>query len=304
MTASPTDPFDRHARGLLLAGTGGMALTVDIPLIRLADGQPWSILMVRAGLTVLAALIVWAVWRSLTPRAPRLVPGRAGLAVAAIYGLGAAAFIGATFNTSTANLVFILAFNPVLAALLSWLFLGERPRAPTFAVMAAMIVGVSIIVWGSMGSGHLFGDMLAFAAALAIAAAITLSRASGGDMGFTPLVGAAVPFLLAAFMVSRTGYQVNAPWWIALDGGVVIPISFFCLAAAPRYIAGAEVGLFYLLETVLAPVWIWLIFAEVPSRDSLIGGALIVVSLAAHSVWQLRDGQRRRRAGPPASHPA
>jgi hypothetical protein len=47
------DNNDHHAKGLLLTAIGGLALTVDIPLIRLAKGEPWSILMVRTGATFL-----------------------------------------------------------------------------------------------------------------------------------------------------------------------------------------------------------------------------------------------------------
>ncbi|QDC03123.1 MULTISPECIES: DMT family transporter [Mesorhizobium] len=280
-----------------------MTLTVDIPLIRLADGEPWSILMTRTGMTLLAALVIWAVWRLFSPKAPQLIPGRAGLVVAALYGLGSITFITAVFNTSTANLVFILAFNPMFSALLSWLFLGERPRPATFVAMAAMIVGVAIIVGDSMGSGHLFGNVLALSSALCIAGAITISRASGKDMGFTSLIGVVLPFLVAAFMVGKTGYQVAEPWWIVFNGAVIMPISFFCLAAGPRYISGAEVSMFYLLETVLAPVWVWMIFSEVPSRNSLIGGTILIVALIAHSLWQLHEG-RRRRTALAARHPA
>lgn len=292
-----------HSKGLLVAALGGMALTVDIPLIRLADGAPWTILMLRSGTTLLAGLIVWAVWRWWTPGAPKLIPGRAGLIVATLYGLGSIAFITAVFNTTTANLVFILAFNTMFAALLSWLFLGERPRPSTFIAMAAMVVGVGIIVGGSIGSGHLFGDLLAATSAFCIASAITISRHSGKDMGFPALIGVVLPFLVAAYMVWNTGFQVNAPWWILFNGGVVIPISFFCLATAPKYISAPEVAMFYLLETVLAPVWVWLVFNEVPSRDTLIGGAILIVALIAHSLWQLHLG-RQRRAALAVRHPA
>ncbi|MGN6143179.1 MAG: DMT family transporter [Mesorhizobium sp.] len=298
-----TTTHDHHAKGLLITAIGGMTLTVDIPLIRLADGETWSILMTRTGMTLLAALIIWTVWRSLSPKAPQLIPGRAGLAAAVLYGLGSITFITAVFNTSTANLVFILAFNPMFSALLSWLFLGERPRPATFIAMAAMIVGVAIIVGDSMGSGHLLGNVLALSSAFCVAGAITISRASGKDMGFTALVGVALPLIVATFMVGKTGYQVTEPWWIIFNGAVIMPISFFCLAAGPRYISGAEVSMFYLLETVLAPVWVWMIFSEGPSRNSLIGGTILIVSLVAHSLWQLHEG-RRRRAATVMRHPA
>ncbi|MDP3895724.1 MAG: DMT family transporter, partial [Mesorhizobium sp.] len=287
---------------LLITAIGGLALTVDIPLIRLSGGDAWSILLLRSTVTFAAAILIWAVWRAFSARAPALVPGRAGVAVATLYGLASITFIAAVYATSTANLVFILAFNTMFAALLSWIFLNERPRPATLVAMAVMIVGVLVIVGDSIGTGNLFGDLMALCSAFLIAAAITVSRASGRDMGFTALIGVAFPALVAVVMVSRTGFSVEAPWWIIFNGAVIMPISFFCLATGPRYISGPEVAMFYLLETVLAPIWVWMIFSEVPTTNSLIGGLILVVALVAHSIWQLLDG-RRRRDGPAKIQP-
>lgn len=285
-----------HAKGLLITGIGGLALTIDIPLLKLSGGEAWSVLLMRTGTTFLSALVIWAIWRLITPSAPKLVPGRKGLIVAGLYGLGSIFFITAVYNTTTANLVFILAFNTMFAALLSWIFLGERPRGGTIVAMAAMIFGILIIVWDSVGTGNLFGDLMAACAALSLAAAITISRASNDDMGFTALIGVIFPFAVAAFMVGGTGFRVDEPWWLLFNGAVIMPLSFFCLAQGPRYISGPEVAMFYLLETVLAPVWMWLIFHETPSRASLTGGIILITALVAHSIWQLAEGRKRRAA--------
>jgi drug/metabolite transporter (DMT)-like permease len=287
---------DAYTKGLLLTSIGGLALTFDIPLIRLANGEAWTILLLRTGTTLVATLIIWGIWRSFSADVPKLVPGRAGLAVAALYGVGSITFITGVFNTSTANLVFILAFTSMFAAMLSWLFLNERPRPLTLAALALMVVGVLVIVGSSVGSGHLLGDLMAACSAFFIASAITLSRASGRDMGFAALVGVALPFALAASMVWQVGFQVNSPWWIVFNGAVIMPISFFCLAAGPKYISGPEVAMFYLLETVLAPVWVWMIFGETPTRNSLIGGAILICTLVVHSIWQISEGRKRRVA--------
>ena len=287
---------DNYARGLLLTATGGLALTADIPLIKLADGEPWSILMLRGVTTFVVAIAVWLIWRAASDKAPQLIPGKSGLLVAALYGATSLTFITAVYNTSTANLVFILAFNTMFAALLSWMFLRQRPRPVTFAAMAAMILGIGIIVGDSIGSGTLFGDFMAGLSAFMVAAAITVTRATGRDMGFAALVAVIIPAAVAAVMVLRTGYDVAEPWWIIFNGAVVMPISFFCLATGPKYISGPEVAMFYLLETVLAPIWVWLIFAERPTTQSLIGGAILVAALVAHSLWQLLEGRRRKAA--------
>ena len=60
--------------------------------------------------------------------------------------------------------------------------------------------------------------------------------------------------------------------------------------------------MFYLLETILAPIWIWLIFAEAPTGIGLIGGAIIITALVAHSLWQLSSHRRAVRTLAPR-HP-
>jgi drug/metabolite transporter (DMT)-like permease len=283
-----------HRTGQLITGFGGLALSLDIPLVRLANGDSWSILLLRCAATLAVALIVWSVWRFRSGKAPALIPGWAGLAVASLYGLCSIFFIVAVHETSTANLVFILAFTSMFAAILSWLFLGERPSRATLLTMAAMLVGILIIVGDGLGTGGMLGDLMALAAAFAIAGAITISRASGRDMGLASLVGVALPLVTAAIVlvVSGDAPTVASPGWIILDGAIVIPAAFYCLALGPRYLSGPEVALFYLLETVLAPVWVWWIFTETPSRGSLVGGTILVAALTAHSIWQLARTRR------------
>lgn len=287
----------------MLTAVGGAALTVDIPLIKLADGEPWSILALRSAATVIAALVIWAFWRALRPDAPKLIPGRAGLVVATLYGLGSISFTLAVFNTSTANLVFILALVSMLAALMSWLFLGERPSPATFLAMGATLTGVLIIVGGGLDGGGLAGDAMALCSALLIAGAITTSRASGQVMGMAALIGCIIPLVVAGTMIGSVGFAIEAPRWILFDGALIMPLAFFCLATGPKYLSGPEVAMFYLLETVFAPIWVWILFAETPSVNSMIGGTIVVATLFTHALWQLGHG-RRRRASQLPRHPA
>ena len=278
-----------HQKGLAITFAGGLALSFDVPLVRLSGGSAWQVIALRSLMTVAAALLLWLIIRLWTGKGPRLMPGRAGLLAGGFYGISTIFFLGAVFHTSTANVVFIIAFNPMFAALAAWIFLKERPFPSTLVTMLAMIVGVGVIVQGSLEAGHLFGDALAAGAALLLSGAITIGRATRQDMGFVPLIGAILPAAIAAVLAWPQGFLLPDPKWLALDGIVMIPFAFFCLATGPRYLKAAEVGMFYLLETILAPVWVWFIFAEVPGTQSLAGGAILTLSLLSYSLWQLRN---------------
>ena len=104
--------------GILLGLVGGLVLSFDVPVIRAAGGTPWLLLLVRSLLPIPIYLVIWKTLPALhdTPRNP--LRSITWVKVGIVYGLSQICFTTSVFNTSTANLVFILAFNPLLAALL------------------------------------------------------------------------------------------------------------------------------------------------------------------------------------------
>jgi drug/metabolite transporter (DMT)-like permease len=282
-------PNPQQTKGLALAAIGGMAVTFDVPLIRLADADVWSAMAIRALLMIPVTFLIWGAVRAFTNTREPLMPGKLSWLVLLGYGAGSLCFFIGAYNTTTANLVFILAFNPMIAALFSWVLFRERPAPQTFLAMGVMTIGVFIIVQDGLAAGNWIGDLAALGAATFIALAIALSRMSLANMAYAALLSQVVPLAFAIYpVVSAGGFSIAYPWWAALNGAFVIPIAFFCLGAAPRYIGGAEVAMFYLLETVLAPVWVWMIFNEVPTNQALTGGAILLAALVAHSIWELR----------------
>ncbi|MEP1205996.1 MAG: DMT family transporter [Rhizobiaceae bacterium] len=289
------------ATGLSLAFIGGFALSIDIPLIRLAGSDPYVVIGAR-GLGI--ALVLALYWRFFADRRnmPReLFADRDFIIVGGLSGLNNIFFALAVFNTSTANVVFILAFNAMLAALLSWPLTRERPTMATWIAIIATLIGVGIIVADGFGTGNLVGDLCALICAALLALSLTLARRSGKDLSLAPGYGGVVAAAFALPMILWTGNMPQAPLWLALDVIVLVPLAGITLWLAPRFIPAPQVALFYLLETVLAPLWVWMIFAEVPGRNVFIGGALVTAAIAGHAGWELYlRGQARRRPEEPA----
>ena len=67
-----------------------------------------------------------------------------------------------------------------------------------------------------------------------------------------------------------------------------VAIPFVLVTIAPRFIPAAEVNLFFLLETIIGPIWVWFIIKEQPSLETLIGGMVIITTIAVHSFLKLR----------------
>lgn len=273
--------------GISLGLLGGFVISFDVPFIRLAGSDPWLVMGVRGAIL---AIIFFAYWYFARPKNMPKKPLREPywMWVAIIYGINNIFFTLAVFHTSTANLVFILAFNSMAAAIFSWLFIGERPKAATWLAIVMTIIGVSIIVQSGLTSGSVYGDIFALICAISLGFGLTLTRKSGMDMSLAPGFGGllsvvfALPLMIAySSMPQHWGYVIS-------NAAIIVPISAFCLALAPRFIPAPQAAMFYLLETVLAPVWVWYVFGETISGPTLVGGTIVLMAILGHSYWELR----------------
>ena len=282
----------RPSKGLVLAFTGGLALSFDIPLIRLAGSDPYMVMALRG---VGLAIVLWLYWRFWADRSGMpndMLADRDFLIVSTLSGIGNIFFTMAVFNTSTANVVFILAFNAMIAALLSWKMIGERLGLHTWATVVATLAGVLIIVSDSLTTGNWRGDLFALATAVLLALSLTITRRSGKDLSLAPGFGGAVSALFALPTVLMFSAMPEAPTWLVIDAFVLEPLAGITLWLPPRYISAPQVALFYLLETVLAPLWVWYVFSETPTTAAFIGGSIVIMAIGCHTLFELL----RRRA--------
>ena len=72
-----------------------------------------------------------------------------------------------------------------------------------------------------------------------------------------------------------------------------VAIPFVLVTLAPRYITGAEVNLFFLMETVLGPIWVWMVLKEQPSMETIHGGVIIILTIAIHSFLAIKKTQTK-----------
>jgi drug/metabolite transporter (DMT)-like permease len=202
-------------------------------------------------------------------------------------------FIAAVTKTTAANLVFILSLNPVFCTILSWLFLREVvPRTVWLCILMAML-GVAVIGWDGLSTGTYVGDLLAVGVALCTAIGLTVVRRSGRNVVPSLAVGSMVSAFIAYWFISAdTSLLTQGAWgWIALNGLLVVPLASGLIAIGPKYIPAAEVAMFFLLDTVFTPFWIWLIFGELPTQRAFTGGLIILLSLLLLAAWRFRTSK-------------
>ena len=242
----------------------------------------WSVIFWRG---VFAALFTtgWTVGRG-TFHHNFFEMRKSGWAVGVLGALGTAAFIPAFKLTSIANVSFIYAVAPLIAAVFAWLAIGERIAMRTLIGSVLALVGVGIIVSGSFGQISLQGDGLALVMTTAMAAIMVIYRKYPNTPGAGPSVMQSL-FLLPPSFILGSPFQ-TAPFeiFVLAAFGLLFAIASVTLAEGAKHVPSGQTALIVALEVPLAPILAFIIFTEVPTAATLIGGVLVLVAILA-SIW-------------------
>jgi len=290
------DMLSEHAKGLLITATGVLIISPDGLLTRLIQTDHWTMLFWRA---LLLSFGMWLAVNLVNPNRAwqryRTVRGP-GLLMVVAYALGT--FVYSITHTSVANTLVILSSTPLFAALISRVLLKERINPRTMTAILLVAVGIGVIAAGSVGSGGaLAGDLIAILGSFFLACGLCFVRRF-------PQVSTLSAISCSGLLTALLVLPMAAPLAISQDdfgyllimGLYVVPTGSALLYIWPRYIQSAEVGLLLLLESILGPVWVWLVFQEQPGHYTLIGGAIVIMTLLMNTVWALRYPTQRSPA--------
>jgi len=276
-------------KGMLLAFAGIMFITPDSLLIRLADINSWNLIFYRGFipfLTILTGLIF--IYRSSLFK-KILDNSWHGLAFVVSFAITSIVFVVSIENTNVANTLVMVALAPMLSAIISLIFLKENPDQKTWVAIVITTLSVVYIFYDAIDAGDFLGNFLGLICATGLAVNAVIIR-SAKKMSLVPsaMVGKLMVALFALFFADQIKLENNDLIIIPLMCIICIAIPFVCVTLAPRYITAAEVNLFFLLETIFGPLWVWLVIKEQPSMETIIGGSIIIITIAIHSMLVLK----------------
>ncbi len=273
-------PREGRQLGLLLAATGMFLVSTDSLFIRIADADGWTIAFMSS---LWSTPIMWGIaasslGRELPDRFNRY--WRPLLSSSILGSISMTAFVMAVTKTEVTNVVAIIAAAPIFAAVIARLALGERASPRTWRAIAVTIVGILVIVSGSLSGDGLSGNLLALFAICCFGVNLSIWRRFP-DLPRTLLVAltASSTMLVTAVPAAPSGLDRDALLATMAMGIFFGPAARFCMSTATRYAPPAEVSLFTPVETVCATAWVWLWFDEVPPTATFIGAAVVLAAV-------------------------
>ena len=281
--------LSNQQKGSLLAFIGVMFITPDSLLIRLSNIETWGMLFYRGVIPFICVLFgLLLFYKKNFIRALKKV-GYPGFFYSISFAVCNITFIISIQNTNVANTLIMIALAPMLSAILGSIFLKEIPDRKTFIAILITFGACVYIFYDSLNLGNFLGDFFGLVTALGLACNATIARyAKDRDLVPSAVLGKLFVAIFAFFFVKNFELIGNDIIFVPLMCIMCVAIPFVLVTIAPRFITGAEVNLFFLLETILGPIWVWIVIKEQPSIETIFGGSIIIMTFAIHSFLAIK----------------
>ena len=276
-------------KGSLLAFTAVVFITPDSLFIRLSHIETWGLLFYRGAIPFITVFIALLMVYKANFFKLLFSMGRPGIVYAVTFSITNVTFLISIQNTNVANTLIMIAMAPMLSAVLGAIFLKENPDKKTWIAILITFLAAIYIFYDSIQLGNILGDIFGFVTALGLAiGAVIIRSAKEKNLVPSAMIGKLLVAVFALFFVKDLELINTDIFIVPLMCILCVAIPFVLVTIAPRFITAAEVNLFFLLETIFGPIWVWLVIKEQPSLETIIGGIIIILTLAIHSSLALK----------------
>ena len=190
-------------------------------------------------------------------------------------------YVFAMLNTSIASTLFLLSISPIFAGLISWFWIGEKPKNIVWFSMLIALFGVLLMMGDGLNNSKTFGNFLALSSAIFFALMLVQARKSKKtDVLGGTFLGAVFSFALGIIItLILKNDLIISKYDILLSifmGLFTIGIGIALVTWATPYLPAAEISILVLIESILGPIWVWIFLNETISVFELIGGLTVL----------------------------
>tara|TARA_A100001011_G_scaffold398334_1_gene502383 strand:- start:93 stop:956 length:864 start_codon:yes stop_codon:yes gene_type:complete len=271
--------------GYILLLFGGFCLSWGGFIIRSFEkASVWEILFLRSFFFLIAlTLFLLFTYKRNTIKIIK-DSGFPGLIGGFILSFSFVAFVVAMNNTTVANVVFIISTQTMFLAIFGYFYLKEKVSLLGALSIFLAMSGIIIMVGDSISSGSLFGNLVALAIPINFAILVMIIR-KNTQLDMVPAIFYSGIFsLIYGFFLTESYEFTKHDLLMGFFLGVPqLALSFICITIGSRTVESATVGLLMLMETLCAPIWVWLFLSEIPPLSVFIGGTVIVSAIILKS---------------------
>lgn len=255
---------------------------------------PWQPLSINAFRSIIALGVLLPFAKG-TGTAFRLTPGVLAGA-AAVWG-ATTLYTVATKLTTAGNAVLLQFTAPIFVILFLWLVFRERPRRRDIIACLCVFGGVLCFFLDSLGQGRLLGDGIAVLSGVCYAWVFLMERLPGGSPLWSTILGQALGAVVGLpWLVRETRFDGTALLCGVVLGVFQLGLAYALLTTGLKYAAPTAAALVAGIEPILNPVLVALVVGETLSPLSLVGGAVVFLSVMGYQLLCRRQEQKASAA--------
>jgi len=219
-----------------------------------------------------------------------------------LYAGTLSAFVYATKNTTAANAIFLQYTAPIYILVLSPVILKEKFRFADLITVAVCIAGMTLFFLDAPSSSenklaaNIFAGNIAALISGVFFGLYFIFLRHPRSLQKNPAVSVFYGNILVVLFMSPFVIFNPPTQFLLADIGAILFLGIFQIgvayilftngvAAGVRSLDASIIGF---LEPLFNPLWVFIFLAEEPSTWALLGGAIIITAVAAHSVRQNR----------------
>ena len=272
--------------GYILCLLGGFFLSWGGLIIRSFETTDiWQILTIRSFFFI-AALIIFLFF-TYKKNTFKIIKNSGFPAIIAglFLSLSFVAYIVAMSKTSVANVVFIISTQTIFLAVFGFLFLKEKISFKGLISIILAFAGLVVMLGDSINQGTLLGNIVAFAIPVNFTILVMIIR-KFPELDMVPAIFYSGIFsgLYGIVLASNLSFSPNDILMGFLLGVPQLAFGFICVTIGSKTTPAVTVGLLMLLETIFAPIWVWIFLNEVPPISVFVGGAIIISAVLLKSL--------------------
>ena len=271
--------------GYILVCFGGFCLSWGGLIIRSFDqASVWQILFLRSFFFLLGLLTFLLIIYKKNTFKMMQSSGLPALVGGFVLSFSFVAFVVAMSNTTVANVVFIISTQTMFLAIFGYFYLKEKVSLIGLISILLAMSGIIIMVGDSISGGSLFGNMVALAIPINFAILVMIIRKNTKVDMVPAIFYSGIFSLIYGFFLAESFEFTKHDLWMGFFLGVPqLAVSFICITIGSRTVESATVGILMLMETLCAPLWVWLFLNEIPPISVFIGGAVIISAIILKS---------------------
>ena len=289
-----------NAIGLTAIVVAVLAFSSSSSIVRLADTSATAVAFWRMSI----AVVLWHGWMSIKGIRITRAQWKRAILPGVCFGLNITLFFTAITKTSIAHAEFIGGLTPLLVVPIGAKLFGERVAGKALLWAFAAVAGMALVLFNgpSTNSATVGGDAIMLLTVGTWTAYILSTKAFRGDMDVTRFMGAISPIALLVIAPIAIGrgdvLDIPAHGWIyiAALGLLTGVLSHGLIVFAQHHLPVATISILQVAQPALAVGWAFVLVDERVDAWQLLGGAIVIVSLALFVVTARRVEATRRRA--------